>query len=98
MSPKVRFNRLMPRHSFVDAFVIVSHRNISKLKQKFKGTADEWELVLSHFLLQQQPEGDGAKLLQNVRMVYALKGENIDITIQQDVKGIKESRTRSPRG
>ncbi|KAF2443409.1 hypothetical protein P171DRAFT_432673 [Karstenula rhodostoma CBS 690.94] len=67
----------------------ISHRNISKLKHKFKGTADEWEQVLSHFLLQKQPEGDGAKLLENVRMVYTLKGDNIEITIQQDVKGIK---------
>ncbi|KAL5390351.1 hypothetical protein DPSP01_001921 [Paraphaeosphaeria sporulosa] len=67
----------------------ISHRNISKLKHKFKGTADEWEQVLSHFLLQKQPAGDNAKLLENVRMVYALKGDNIEITIQQDVTGIK---------
>lgn len=67
----------------------ITHRNISKLKHKFKGTAEEWEEVLSHFLLQKQPEGDAAKLLESVRMVYALKGENIEITIQQDVKGIK---------
>ncbi|KAL1602430.1 hypothetical protein SLS60_005846 [Paraconiothyrium brasiliense] len=76
----------------------ITHRNISKLKHKFKGTAEEWEEVLSHFLLQKQPEGDAAKLLESVRMVYALKGENIEITIQQDVKGIKASHTRTAPG
>ncbi|KAJ4348753.1 uncharacterized protein N0V89_010131 [Didymosphaeria variabile] len=76
----------------------ISHRNISKLKHKFKGTAEEWEQVLSHFLLEKQPEGDAAKLLENVRMVYALKGENIEITIQQDVKGIKASHTSTASG
>ncbi|KAF1965878.1 hypothetical protein BU23DRAFT_560735 [Bimuria novae-zelandiae CBS 107.79] len=67
----------------------ISHRNISKLKHKFKGSAEDWEAVLSHFLLQKVPEGDSARLLEHVRMVYALKSEGIEITIQQDVKGIK---------
>lgn len=84
----------MSFRSFFDASTIVSHRNISQLKRKFKGTADEWEEVLSHFLLQKQPEGTKAQLLEHVRMVYALKGDDIEITIQQNVKGIKASRTR----
>ncbi|KAF2250491.1 hypothetical protein BU26DRAFT_264273 [Trematosphaeria pertusa] len=67
----------------------IKHRNIAKLKHKFKGTDHEWETVLFHFLLQKQPEGDGARILENVRMVYALKGDNIEISVRQDVKGIK---------
>ena len=80
-----------------DTLIIVSHRNIPKLKRKFKGTADEWEQILSHFLLQTQPAGDD-RLLQNVRMVYALKPDSIEMTIQQDVKGIKASQTTRPWG
>ena len=91
--PKVRLNIFMSFPSCFDTLIIVTHGNIAKLKHKFKGTPDEWEQVLSHFLLQKQPEADGAKLLENVRMVYALKGDNIEITIQQDVKGIKASQT-----
>lgn len=64
------------------------------MKHKFKGSAEDWEEVLSHFLLQKQPEPHSANLLDNVRMVYALKGDNIEITFQQDVKGIKASKTR----
>jgi hypothetical protein len=79
-----------------DASITVAHHNIAKLKHKFKGTPDEWEQVLSHFLLQKQPEGDTAKLLDNVRIVYALKGETVEIVIQQDVKGIKAGQTGAP--
>ena len=69
----------------------VSHRTIADLRHKFKGSLDDWETLLSHFLLQKQPEADGAKLLESVRIVYALKNDNIDIIIQQDIKGIKAS-------
>ena len=92
MSRKVRLYRLASFRSSFDASSIVSHHNISKLKHKFKGPADDWETILSHFLLQKQPGADDAKLLDNVRMVYALKDDSIDIIVQQDVKGIKASR------
>ena len=96
MSRKVRLVIYKSSRSCVNASIIVRHRNVEKLKRKFKGSADDWETLLSHFLLQKQLEGDGAKLLENVRMVYTLKGENIEITIQQDVKGIKASQIRTP--
>jgi hypothetical protein len=96
MSRTVRSKRLASFRPLFDASITVSHRNISKLKHKFKGTPEEWEQLLSHFLLQTQPEEDTAKLLENVRMVYALKGGNVEIVIQQDVKGIKASQTSTP--
>lgn len=58
---------------------------------KKKGTDEEWEVILSHFLLQKQPEGKNAKALDGVRMEYALKGDNVEITIRRDVQGIKVS-------
>lgn len=71
----------------------VSHRTVADLRHKFKGSLDDWEALLSHFLLQKQLQSDGAKLLENVRMVYALKNDSIEIIIQQDIKGIKASQT-----
>lgn len=79
--------------SCFDPSFLVSHGTISALRHKFKGSAEDWEAILSHFLLQKQPEGDAAKVLENVRVVYALKGDNIEIIIQQDIKGIKVSQT-----
>lgn len=93
MSPRVRPRVLMSFRSSFDPLILVKYHNISNLKRKFKGSSDDWEAVLSHFLLQKQPEGDTAKWLDNVRIVYALKHDNIDITIQQDIEGIKASQT-----
>lgn len=65
----------------------VKQRNLGKLKHKFKGSDDEWANVLSHFLLQEQP--DKAGILDRVRMVYTIKGDNLELSIRQDVQGIK---------
>jgi hypothetical protein len=59
------------------------------LKHKFKGSDDEWATVLSHFLLQQQPEKGHAGILDGVRMVYALKKGKLELSFRQDVQGIK---------
>lgn len=68
----------------------IKHRNLAKLKHKFKGTDDEWAAILSHFLLPQQPEeGHHAGLLDGVRMVYTLKNDNLHVSFRQDVQGIK---------
>ncbi|KAH7371944.1 hypothetical protein BKA66DRAFT_572513 [Pyrenochaeta sp. MPI-SDFR-AT-0127] len=65
----------------------IKQRNIGKLKHKFKGSDDEWATVLSHFLLQKHPEH--ASILDRVRMVYTLKDNNLELSIRQDVQGIK---------
>ncbi|KAH7112171.1 hypothetical protein B0J11DRAFT_416854, partial [Dendryphion nanum] len=69
----------------------IKHRNIADLKKNtFKGSDDEWETVLSYFLLQRQPETAGqAKILQDIRMVYSINGNELDISIRRDVQGIK---------
>ncbi|KAF1945292.1 hypothetical protein EJ02DRAFT_369615 [Clathrospora elynae] len=67
----------------------ITHRNLAKLKHKFKGSDDEWVTVLSHFLLQKQPESGQAGILHGVRMVYTLKKDNLELTFRQDVQGIK---------
>lgn len=67
----------------------VKQRQINKLQHKFKGTDAEWEAILSHFLLQTQPEGDEAAVLDGVRMVSSIKDNTIQISIRQDVQGIK---------
>jgi len=59
------------------------------LKNKFKGSNEEWEAILSHFLLQKQPEGKHAKASEHVRVVYSLKDKELELSIRQDVQGIK---------
>jgi hypothetical protein len=59
------------------------------LRHKYKGTDKEWETLLSHFLLQTQPEGGDASILDNVRIVYTLQNDELTISFRQDVKGIK---------
>jgi hypothetical protein len=60
------------------------------LKRKFKGSNSEWEAILSHFLLQKQPEEENAKALDDINMVYAMDGEAaLQLIIRRDVKGIK---------
>ena len=67
----------------------VKQSELPKLKQKFKGTNAEWEAVLAHFLLQKRLGPDQANLLECVRMVYALKKDGLEVSIRQDVQGIK---------
>ncbi|KAF1835204.1 hypothetical protein BDW02DRAFT_548617 [Decorospora gaudefroyi] len=67
----------------------IKHRNLAKLKHKFKGSDDEWVIVLSHFLLQQPPEEEKAAILNGVRMIYTLKNNNLELSFRQDVQGIK---------
>ena len=59
------------------------------MKHKFKGTDKEWEAILCHFLLQKHVEEDGARILENVRMIYTLKDGHLEVSLRQDVKGIK---------
>lgn len=67
----------------------VKQSQLPKLKHKFKGTNAEWEAVLAHFLLQKQLGPDRANLLEGVRMVYTLKKGDLEVSIRQDVQGIK---------
>ena len=67
----------------------VKQRDIKKWQTKFKGSDTEWEAILSHFLLQTQLEGEDAALLNGVRMVSSIKHDQIQITFQQHVQGIK---------
>ncbi|PVI03936.1 hypothetical protein DM02DRAFT_625458 [Periconia macrospinosa] len=62
----------------------VKHANIAELKHKFKGTSQEWEAILSHFLLHQV-----AILAHDVRFVYSLRSNSLRLSFQQNVKGIK---------
>lgn len=66
---------------------LVKQRNIASLKHK--ASDEEWETVLSYFLLRKQPEGDKTNYLDGVRMEYSLKGEVLRVTIRRDVQGIK---------
>jgi len=68
---------------------LVQHRHVAALRHKFKGSDDEWAAVLSHFLLQQQPDLGQSGLLQCVRMVYTLKNKQLAISFRQDVQNIK---------
>ncbi|KAJ4378934.1 hypothetical protein N0V86_005811 [Didymella sp. IMI 355093] len=71
-------------------FVVqIKQSQLPKLKHKFKGTDAEWEAVLAHFLLQKQLGPDRANLLEGVRMVYTLKKIGLEVSIRQDVQGIK---------
>lgn len=72
---------------------LVKHRDLARLQHKFKGTSAEWELLLSHFLLQHPLDGDHDALLQGVRMVYVLNHAALKLSIRQDVQGIKVSCT-----
>lgn len=67
----------------------MQHRHVGKLKHKFKGTDKEWETLLCHFLLQKHPEGAEASILENVRMIYTVKNEELLVSFRQDVRGIK---------
>lgn len=67
----------------------VKHSQLPQLKHKFKGTNAEWDAVLAYFLLQKQLGPDQASLLEGVRMVYVLKKDYLEVTIRQDVQGIK---------
>ncbi|KAF2118928.1 hypothetical protein BDV96DRAFT_487682 [Lophiotrema nucula] len=67
----------------------IEHSNIGRLKHKFKGSNHEWEAILSHFLLQKQPERKHASALENVNLVYALKEKSLELSIRQNVQGIK---------
>ncbi|CAO2648191.1 Nn.00g074580.m01.CDS01 [Neocucurbitaria sp. VM-36] len=67
----------------------IKQRNLGKLKHKFKGSDGEWATVLARFLLQKQPESDQEGLLEGVRMVYAIKNDNLELSVRQDVQGIK---------
>ncbi|KAI4923887.1 hypothetical protein J4E85_008044 [Alternaria conjuncta] len=67
----------------------ITHRNLASLKHKFKGSDDEWAAVVSHFLLQQQPEIGQTDILDGVRMVYTLKNKNLELSFRQDVGNIK---------
>ncbi|KAF2003099.1 hypothetical protein P154DRAFT_110605 [Amniculicola lignicola CBS 123094] len=68
----------------------IKQRQIAKIKGKsYKGSDGEWHAILSHFLLRKQPEGDEARILDNLRMVYSLKDNDLELTIRRDVQGIK---------
>ncbi|KAF3041542.1 hypothetical protein E8E12_006687 [Didymella heteroderae] len=69
--------------------VQIKQSQLPKLKHKFKGTNKDWEAVLAHFLLQKQPGPDQTNLLEGVRMVYNLKKGGLEVSIRQDVQGIK---------
>jgi hypothetical protein len=63
-------------------------RNLGQLKKKtFKGNDAEWESILSHFLLQTQPEDEDATTWDDMNMVYTLEGEDILVIIRREVKG-----------
>ena len=69
----------------------IKRRNLGKLKHKFKGSDDEWAIILSHFLLQKQPDQKQTGLLDDVRMLYTIKGNGLELSIRQDIQGIKVS-------
>ncbi|KAF3045379.1 hypothetical protein E8E11_003638 [Didymella keratinophila] len=69
--------------------VQIKQSQLPKLKHKFKGTNAEWEAVLAHFLLQKQLGPDQVNLLEGVRMVYTLKKDGLEVSVRQDVQGIK---------
>ncbi|KAF1844957.1 uncharacterized protein K460DRAFT_336754 [Cucurbitaria berberidis CBS 394.84] len=67
----------------------IKQRNLGRLRHKFKGSDDEWATILSHFFLQKQPENGQTGILDGVRIVYAIKNDNLELSIRQDVQGIK---------
>jgi hypothetical protein len=70
----------------------VKQSQLPKLKHKFKGTNAEWEAVLAYFLLQKQLGPGQVNLLEGVRMVYTLKKDDLEVSVRQDVQGIKARR------
>lgn len=73
---------------------LVQHHKLGQLrKKKYNGSDDEWEAVLSHFLLQTQPEDKHAKALDGLHMVYSMKDDDIVLVIRKDVENIKVSGT-----
>lgn len=92
MLPQVRLLQYR-LHFRLLTVVVVKQRDIGGLKKK-AATDKEWEFLLSHFLLQEQPEGDKARFLDNVHMVYSPeKGGNVQLVIRRDVQGIKVGDT-----
>lgn len=68
----------------------LQHHKLGQLrKKKYNGSDDEWEAVLSHFLLQTQPEDKHAKALDGLHMVYSMKDDDIVLVIRKDVENIK---------
>ncbi|KAF2182715.1 hypothetical protein K469DRAFT_728344 [Zopfia rhizophila CBS 207.26] len=67
----------------------ISHRDIGQLKRNFKGSNEEWEAILSHFLLQKQPEGENTNILNDINLVNSTDDNEIRLIIRRDVKGIK---------
>lgn len=72
----------------------VRHRNLADLRLKFKGTDDEWAVILSHFLLMKQPDQEHAHLLRGVCMVYTLKNRTLALSFRQAVHTIKVGLAR----
>ncbi|KAF2274265.1 uncharacterized protein EI97DRAFT_435358 [Westerdykella ornata] len=62
-------------------------RNIGALKHK--ASTDEWEAIVSHFLLQKPLGKKQEDLLQNVRIEYTLTKDQVHVTLRRDVQGIK---------
>lgn len=68
----------------------IHHDKIAHLKKSTsKGSDDGWETILSYFLLQHQPKVDQAGILEGIRMVYSINGNELEISIRRDVSGIK---------
>ncbi|KAL6702890.1 hypothetical protein ACN47E_000852 [Coniothyrium glycines] len=67
----------------------LEHRNLGKLKHKYKGSDEEWATILAHFLLEQQPEHGLNGILDGVGIVYTLRKKNLELSIRKDVQGIK---------
>lgn len=60
-------------------------RDVPKLKQKFRGSNEDWAAVVSHFLLQQPV---AAHLSSGVHLVYTLT-DDLELAFRQDVQGIR---------
>ncbi|CBX90586.1 hypothetical protein LEMA_P067120.1 [Plenodomus lingam JN3] len=67
----------------------IQQRNLGKLKQKFKGSDDEWLTLLSYFLLQTPPREEQIQILAGVRLVYVLNSGSLELSIRQDIGDIK---------
>src|SRR4051794_7674138 len=92
MLPQVRLLQYR-LHFLILTVVIVKQRDIGQLKKK-AATDEEWEFILSHFLLQEQPGGEKARCLDNVHMEYSPeKSGNVQLIIRRDVQGIKVGET-----
>ncbi|CAI6333851.1 unnamed protein product [Periconia digitata] len=62
----------------------IKHNEIGDLVTKYKGSSQEWEHVLSHFLLHQD-----TPLAHDVHFVYTLLADSLKLSFQQHVEGIK---------